>query len=169
MVPGEAANSEITGFSGTLALACCTSGGGAGFTATFFVVTDYLDHQNFMTIDQLKTLLANGMTIGDHTRSHPPLPTIGNPKRLNDEIAGSKAFLEERLGVPVDTFAYPYGSYTATVVAAVKAAGYRTARTVDSGTHVTADDLETLPGLIFPSYISHYRANVEVAAGETRR
>src|ERR1039458_9139519 len=29
MAPGEAANSEITGFSGALVLACCTAGGGA--------------------------------------------------------------------------------------------------------------------------------------------
>src|ERR1035438_649179 len=29
MAPGEAANSEITSFSGALVLACCTAGGGA--------------------------------------------------------------------------------------------------------------------------------------------
>src|SRR5580692_1257999 len=36
MASGEAANSEITGFGGVLAWACCTVGVGAGFTATFF-------------------------------------------------------------------------------------------------------------------------------------
>jgi peptidoglycan/xylan/chitin deacetylase (PgdA/CDA1 family) len=134
-----------------------------GFTGTFYVVTNYLDHPNFMTTDQLKTMIAAGMTIGDHTRSHPPLPSIGNPARLKDEIAGSKALLEERLGVAIDTFAYPYGSYTASVAAVVKAAGYRTARTVDSGTQATADNLETLPGVIFSAYVNHYRDKVEVA------
>jgi peptidoglycan/xylan/chitin deacetylase (PgdA/CDA1 family) len=140
-----------------------------GFTATFFVVTGYLDYQNFMTTEQLKTMIAAGMTIGGHSRSHPALPTIGSSQRLQDEIAGSKSWLEERLGVPVTTFAYPYGSYTPAVVALIKAAGYRTARTVDDGTHATADNLETLPGIIFPAYTSHYRDKVEFAAGETRR
>jgi peptidoglycan/xylan/chitin deacetylase (PgdA/CDA1 family) len=140
-----------------------------GFTGTFFVVTGYLDFQNFMTSEQLKTMVAAGMTIGDHSRTHPALPTIGSSQRLQDEIAGSKAWLEERLGVPVTTFAYPYGSYTPAVVALIKAAGYRTARTVDDGTHDTADNLETLPGIVFPAYTSHYRDKVELAAGETRR
>jgi peptidoglycan/xylan/chitin deacetylase (PgdA/CDA1 family) len=140
-----------------------------GFTATFYVVTNYLDHQNFMTIAQLKTMIAAGMTIASHSRSHPALPTIGNPQRLKDEIAGSKAWLEERLGVAMTSFAYPYGSYTAAIAAAVRDAGYRTARTVDDGTHYTSDNLKTLPGLVFPVYVGHYRDKVELAAGETRR
>jgi len=140
-----------------------------GFSATFFMVTNYIDHQNFMTTDQLKTMIAAGMTIGSHSRSHPALPSLGTGQRLKDEIAGSKAWLEDRLGVAIDTFAYPYGSYTAADVAAVKAAGYRTARTVDSGTHAAIDNLDTLPGLIYPAYMNHYRANVELAAGDPRR
>jgi peptidoglycan/xylan/chitin deacetylase (PgdA/CDA1 family) len=135
-----------------------------GFSATFFVVTGYLDHPNFMTVDQLKTMIAAGMVIGDHSRTHPALPSIGNPQRLKDEIAGSKAWLEAQLGIAIDTFAYPYGSYTQATVAAVKAARYRTARTVDSGTHAALDNMETLPAVIFPQYVNHYRANVEVAA-----
>jgi hypothetical protein len=42
-------------------------------TATFFVVTNYLDQGNFLTTEQLKMLVAAGMTIGCHTRSHPNL------------------------------------------------------------------------------------------------
>jgi peptidoglycan/xylan/chitin deacetylase (PgdA/CDA1 family) len=140
-----------------------------GFTATFFVVTNYLDHPNFMTTDQLKAMIAAGMTIGAHSRSHPPLPSLGNGPRLKDEIAGSKAWLEEQLGVAVDTFAYPYGSYNAAVVAATKATGYRTARTVDGGTHTTADTLETLPGIIFPQFMNRYRAALDIAPSDIRR
>ena len=69
----------------------------------------------------------------------------------------------------IDTFAYPYGSYTAAVVAMTKAAGYRTARTVDGGTHYTEGDLETLAGIIFPAFVGHYRDKIELAARETRR
>jgi peptidoglycan/xylan/chitin deacetylase (PgdA/CDA1 family) len=140
-----------------------------GFTATFFVVTNYLDHQNFMKIEQLKTMIAAGMSIGSHSRSHPALAGIGNPRRLWDEIAGSKAFLEEQLGVTIDTFAYPYGSYNAGVAALVKAAGYRTARTVNFGTRATAGDLEVLAGLTFPIYVSRYRERVETATSVVRQ
>jgi peptidoglycan/xylan/chitin deacetylase (PgdA/CDA1 family) len=133
------------------------------------VVTNYLDRPNFMTTEQLKTMIVAGMTIGSHSRSHPALPSIGNPQRLKDEIAGSKALLEQQLGVAIDTFAYPYGSYTPAVAAAVKAAGYRTARTVDSGTHAALDNLDTLPAVIFPAFMSRYRAIVEVAASDIRR
>jgi peptidoglycan/xylan/chitin deacetylase (PgdA/CDA1 family) len=137
------------------------------FTATFYVVTNYLDHQNFMALQQLKTMMAAGMTIGGHSRSHPALTGLDTARRW-DEIAASKNWLQERLGVTINTFAYPYGSYNPGVVALVKAAGYRTARTVDFGTHYTAGDLETLQALLFQLYIHHYRENVELA-GEVRR
>jgi peptidoglycan/xylan/chitin deacetylase (PgdA/CDA1 family) len=138
------------------------------FTATFYVVTNYLDNDNFMTVDQLKTMIAAGMTIGGHSRSHPALPGLSTARQW-DEIAASRNWLQERLGVTIDTFAYPYGSYNAGVVALVKAAGYRTARTVDFGTHYTLGELETLQALIFQLYVNHYRDNVELAAGEIRR
>jgi peptidoglycan/xylan/chitin deacetylase (PgdA/CDA1 family) len=62
-----------------------------GFTGTFFIVSGYLDHQNFMTTEQLKMMAAAGMTIGGHSRTHPALARLG-AMRLQDEIAGgSKA------------------------------------------------------------------------------
>ncbi len=138
-----------------------------GFTGTFFIVSGYLDHQNFMTTEQLKAMAAAGMTIGGHSRTHPALAGLG-AMRLQDEIASSKVWLEERLGAPIDTFAYPYGSYTASVAATVKSAGYRTARTIDLGTSCTANNLETLPGLIFTTFANHYRDKIEVAWRDTQ-
>jgi peptidoglycan/xylan/chitin deacetylase (PgdA/CDA1 family) len=134
-----------------------------GFTGTFYVVSGYIDHQNFMTTEQLKTMMAAGMVIGGHSRTHPTLAGIGSA-RLQDEVAGSKAWLEDRLGVAIDTFAYPYGSYSAATVAAVKAAGYRTARTVDTGTQAKGDSLALLPAVLYSQYVNHYRGNVEMAA-----
>jgi peptidoglycan/xylan/chitin deacetylase (PgdA/CDA1 family) len=135
-----------------------------GFTGTFYVVTDYVDHQNFMTIPELKTMMAAGMTVGCHSRSHPVLTALGSAG-LQNEIAGSKAWLEQRLGVAMTTFAYPYGAYNATVVAAVKTAGFRTARTVDDGYHYTVDNLEVLDAVIYQHFAHDYRDKVQVAAG----
>jgi peptidoglycan/xylan/chitin deacetylase (PgdA/CDA1 family) len=123
-------------------------------TATFYVVTDYLDHPNFMTTEQLKTMVAAGMAIGCHTRSHPYLTSLGG-ERLRDEIAGAKAILETE-GFKIDTFAYPYGAYNQKVVAMVQAAGFRSARTADGGTRVTAEKLLILPGFTFQTFINSY-------------
>ena len=139
-----------------------------GFTATFFVVTGYLEHQNFMTIQQVQTLMGAGMTIGSHTCSHVALSGIGNPSKLEDELAGSKAWLEKRLSAPLNSFAYPYGSYSTAVAAAVEASGYRTARTFDIGAHYTPNKLATLPGALFKTYTERYRYVVELAAATPR-
>jgi peptidoglycan/xylan/chitin deacetylase (PgdA/CDA1 family) len=138
------------------------------FTATFFVATGYLEHQNFMTIQQLQTLMGAGMTIGSHTCSHVALSTTDSPSMLQEELAGSKAWLEKRLSVPINNFAYPYGSYSATVASAVEASGYRTARTFDIGAHYTRSRLATLPGTLFKTYADRYRYVAELAAATPR-
>lgn len=135
-----------------------------GFSGTFFVVSGYIDHQNFMTTDQLRTMMDAGMTIGCHSRTHPTLSSLGSAARLKDEVAGSKAWLEDHFGIAIDTFAYPYGAYSSAVIAAVKAAGFRTARTVDTATHASADNLALLPAVLYSQYVNHYRANVELAS-----
>jgi peptidoglycan/xylan/chitin deacetylase (PgdA/CDA1 family) len=136
-------------------------------TATFYVVTNYLDHENFMTTEQLKTMVAAGMSIGCHTRSHPPLPGVSS-ERAWDEIAGAKAILEQA-GFKIDTFAYPYGSYDERVVDMVEDAGFRSARTVDAGTRATLGELGTLPGMTFGTFQRSYNGAVQLTSGEQPR
>jgi peptidoglycan/xylan/chitin deacetylase (PgdA/CDA1 family) len=121
-------------------------------TATFYVVTNYLDHPNFLTTEQLQTMVAAGMTIGCHSQSHPNLTSVGHEHAWN-EIAGAKAILEAE-GFKIDTFAYPYGAYDRKLVAMVQAAGFRSARTVGGTIHVTADELGKLPGDTFQTYFN---------------
>jgi peptidoglycan/xylan/chitin deacetylase (PgdA/CDA1 family) len=130
-------------------------------TATFYVVTNYLDRANFMTTEQLKTLVAAGMTIGCHTRSHPYLTSLGR-ERAWDEIAGAKAILEAD-GFKIDTFAYPYGAYNQRVVDIVENAGFRSARTADGGVRVTDAKLGTLPGMTFQTFIRSYSNQVTLS------
>jgi peptidoglycan/xylan/chitin deacetylase (PgdA/CDA1 family) len=131
-------------------------------TATFYVVTNYLDHENFLTTEQLKTMVAAGMAIGCHTRSHPYLTSLGG-ERAWDEIAGAKAILEAE-GFKIDTFAYPYGAYNKKIVAMVQAAGFRSARTVAADTRVTADELLKLPGSTFQTFFRSYVSRVTLTA-----
>jgi len=136
-------------------------------TATFYVVTNYLDQGNFMTTEQLKTLVAAGMTIGCHTRSHPNLTSLGR-ERAGDEVAEAKAILEAD-GFKIDTFAYPYGAYNKRVVDMVENAGFRSARTTDGGVRVTADKLGTLPGMTFQTFMNSYASQVMLTSGEALR
>jgi peptidoglycan/xylan/chitin deacetylase (PgdA/CDA1 family) len=137
-------------------------------TATFYVVTDYLDHENFMTTEQLKTMVAAGMSIGCHTRSHPYLTSLGR-QRAWDEIAGAKAILEAD-GFNIDTFAYPYGAYNARIVDIVAEVGFHTARTVDAGVRATANNFKRLPGMTFQTFINSYSpSQVTLTSGEVLR
>lgn len=97
------------------------------YKATFFVFTNAIGRPGFVSWDDLEEMQDAGMTIGSHSRSHPYL-TRAATSSLESEIRGSKRILEERLGVPVNEFAYPFGQYTQAIVALVKEAGYRSAR-----------------------------------------
>src|SRR5271166_3134776 len=79
------------------------------FSATFFVVTNYIGRPGFISWPQLQTLLSQGMTIGSHSRSHPRLNKITDSAKLWDQIYNSKTILETQLEIPVEEFAYPYG------------------------------------------------------------
>lgn len=104
-----------------------------GFTATFFIFTNAVGHKNFLSWEQIKEMDTAGMTIGGHTKTHPYLIGITDPIALEKEISGGKKIIEEHLGHPIETFAYPFGMYNASTTQAVREAGYRIARTSKPG------------------------------------
>lgn len=98
------------------------------YTATFFVFTNPIGTKGFITWDELRIMQKAGMTIGSHSRSHPYLTKVIGSTALWNEISGSKQTLEQRLGIPIHEFAYPFGQYNPAILAAVEQAGYRSAR-----------------------------------------
>jgi peptidoglycan/xylan/chitin deacetylase (PgdA/CDA1 family) len=99
-----------------------------GFSATIFVVSGHLGGSNdwapppaglgiqrMLSAQQMRELAAAGIEIGAHTRSHPDLPRLA-AQEAEDEIAGSRADLEDLLGRPVEAFAYPFGNLSAAAV-----------------------------------------------------
>ena len=82
-----------------------------------------------MTWDELRSLAASGWEVGSHTRSHARLPAVGDDE-LDDQLARSRDTLEQQLGEPCLSVAYPYGDYDERVVEAARAAGYRAAATL---------------------------------------
>lgn len=103
-----------------------------GLTATFFIITGMVGVPDHMTWEQVKQLSTGGMEIGAHTVTHPDLAKLSQP-RLDQELAASKKALEDALGITVDTMSYPSGSYSQTVVAAARKAGYLMAVTTKYG------------------------------------
>ncbi len=79
--------------------------------------------------DMLREMVAGGMAVGSHTKSHALLANE-TPEVIQEEVEDSRRELERRLGVPVKHFAYPDGRFNTRVVQAVAAAGYRTACTI---------------------------------------
>src|SRR5262249_28342812 len=75
--------------------------------------------------------------------SHPDLTTL-SPQDARREILESKAILESHLSRPVIAFAYPFGKYNDTVIAIVKAAGYRCALGTVTGATQSPADLYSL-------------------------
>lgn len=63
-----------------------------------------------MTWDQLREVSNGVVTVASHTHSHRVLATLP-PETQREELSTSKAFLEERIGKPVRSLAYPVGGY----------------------------------------------------------
>lgn len=109
-------------------------------TATFFIFTNAANRGNHLTWDELREMRDAGISIEAHTKTHPYLQKITDPQELTREIAGSKKILEEELGIPVTSFAYPFGKYDDAVIAEVKNSGFRTARSLRGETMQSEDE-----------------------------
>jgi peptidoglycan/xylan/chitin deacetylase (PgdA/CDA1 family) len=81
-----------------------------GFIGVNYLVVNYVGADGYMSVDQLKTLAASGWETGSHSMTHADL-TLS--KRVEWEVVQSRHSLEEKLGVPIETFAYPFGKKTA--------------------------------------------------------
>jgi peptidoglycan/xylan/chitin deacetylase (PgdA/CDA1 family) len=80
----------------------------------------------------VRAMIAAGWEVEAHTLTHPDLTRLDEAE-LRRQVAGSRTVIRRTYHVPVDFFCYPAGRYDARVVAAVRAAGYLGATTVDFG------------------------------------
>jgi peptidoglycan/xylan/chitin deacetylase (PgdA/CDA1 family) len=97
------------------------------FTAAVFLITDYCGRYNdwsgnlpgiergkLMNWSEIKELSNCGIEFAAHSKTHPDLTKL-TAKEAEREILESKLAIEERLGVSVTDFAYPYGKYNSVV------------------------------------------------------
>ncbi len=114
-----------------------------GFTATFFVVSDYVgtdrifpwdqpklagaadrDAYRVLDWDQVRALADAGFEIGSHSCTHPPALSALPAEECWDEVSRSRRDLEQRLGCPIVSFCYPRGDLDSGVMRQVEEAGY---------------------------------------------
>lgn len=63
-----------------------------------------------MTWDQLREVADNGISVQSHTHTHRTLASL-DPELQREELTTSRRIIEERIGRPVRTVAYPVGKY----------------------------------------------------------
>jgi hypothetical protein len=102
---------------------------------------------SYMNWQEIINLQRSGLVeIGSHTINHLSLPnqTLAVQR---DEIIKSKKILEDKLGVSVTSFAYPYGNYNDSLVNIVKEAGYTNATSTVANSTMSVDLIYILPRL----------------------
>ena len=85
-----------------------------------------------MDESQVREWLTAGHQIGAHTCTHPRLSQISEAE-AKEEISASRKKLEDRFGVLIEHFAFPYGDYNQTTLELVREAGFKTACTMHRG------------------------------------
>ena len=105
------------------------------------------ERQALMTREQIGLWLEAGMEIASHSCSHPWLENLDAPEAAG-EVSDSRNALQRMFGVLVDHFAYPFGSFTPTVIDEVKRCGYASAVTTEPRIAGPGDDVYRLPRMI---------------------
>jgi peptidoglycan/xylan/chitin deacetylase (PgdA/CDA1 family) len=94
-----------------------------GYTATVFLITDYcgkrnswpghvspVGEQSLLSWTHIEEMARHHIEFGSHTVTHPDLACVTRHE-AEREMRESKQAIQERLGRPVEVFAYPYGKY----------------------------------------------------------
>ncbi len=103
-----------------------------GFQSNQFYATTYIEHPCVSDPkERILRFIHDGHEIGSHSVTHPDLVSLTS-QQVTEELADSKAFLEDTFGVHIRYFASPYGSYDTEVNEAIMK-HYSAHRTVDSG------------------------------------
>lgn len=92
------------------------------FTGISYIVYNYVGITHYMDAEQIHQLYAAGWEIGSHGLSH--IDLTQRTDRQVDEIVQSRRQLESLLGVPIWSFAYPFGAYNSDSLHYVRFAGY---------------------------------------------
>ncbi len=107
---------------------------------TLFVNTAAVGTTGYLTWQELRELVAEGVEIGNHTDTHAYLIELNADetyvqwkKRIENDVEKAQQQFEKYLGFRPTLFAYPYGEYSAAVVEVIKNLGFKVAFAQQSG------------------------------------
>ncbi len=91
---------------------------------------------------QVTEMDASGVfLVESHSQTHPRLVDVSAPQ-LHQEVAGARGDIAANVGGKISNhFAYPYGVYSASVIAELQAAGFKTGMTTKTGLNTRATPL----------------------------
>lgn len=108
------------------------------FSATIFIVSELIGDISYWRRKDLRLALLDwgeineivktGYEIGSHGLYHSNFSDLVK-KALKREIIGSKKLIEEKIGIPVVSFSYPWNRCNKQILKIVKKAGYKYAAT----------------------------------------
>ena len=117
--------------------------------------------------DELKEMRRHGIEIGSHSLSHRSLGVLSE-REAAYEAQRSRRILEERLGTPVDLFAYPFGSpaygdFDSSLEAMLGAQGYAAACTTVIGRCAADADPYAMPRIPMDETDGPFRVRCKLA------
>ena len=130
-----------------------------GFSASMYLSTGFVSEprkafksRDCLTWGEVRELHAEGVEFGSHTVSHPRLVELPWAS-IERELIDSRTAIEQALGAPVRSFAYPYAfpqaetAFAARLCGMLSEAGYRSCVTTRIGIARSGGDLMRLPRL----------------------
>ena len=92
---------------------------------TIFVVSSFLDGDNFLTTNNLKEIAKNKfIKIQSHTHTHTELPTLDS-NSLHKELQKSKEILESICETEINSICFPKGMFDKSVIKKTLELGYK--------------------------------------------
>jgi len=114
-----------------------------GFTAIMYLPTAYIGdtacafkEQQCLTWSEVRELHKAGIEFGSHTVTHPQLASLSSTA-VQYEVEASKKAIEDQLGAPVKSFAYPYAFPEADRAFTTKLRGFLQGSGYDNGVCTT--------------------------------
>jgi peptidoglycan/xylan/chitin deacetylase (PgdA/CDA1 family) len=112
-----------------------------GFPATIFVYTDFVGARDALRWEEMREMVESGLIdLQPHSKTHANLAIrlageddSAYTRRIGEEVTAPKRLLQDRLGLRVRTFAYPYGDANDLVIGELREAGIEIGVTVLAG------------------------------------
>ncbi|MFC3927391.1 polysaccharide deacetylase family protein [Streptococcus caprae] len=123
--------------------------------ATNNVITGFVDQAGYLTLDQMKEMKETGISLEDHTVTHPDL-SVQTIDEQSYQLSESDSYLDQNLNQDTIAVAYPAGSYSDDTVA-IAEQYFKLGLTTNEGLASVNDGLLTLNRVrILPTTTADY-------------